>query len=242
MEFEFHCSCGKSHAIATSQAGTTLTCVCGREHVLPSLSELRRSAGIPVFQKSTSDSVWDALNSGDIEFGDRCLQCGDATDDLHAVWAICERSYLHVSGGVQLAIGGLIPVAEKELHEEHRGRDVVVPLLMRMCKPCANRYMGGWLNNALRIIGWLFVAVALGIILLALARPVARIQVPLILSPPLLLAAVAMHVIKLWLESKSQAGLKATVCKVPDYERLLSEYPHAELAVARAEATTLPAP
>jgi len=234
MDFEFHCSCGKSHAVQPCQAGTSLLCSCGRKHVLPSLSKLRESSGLAAFEKSTADAVWAALNAGQFEMGDLCIECGAPTNKAHVVWAVCERSYRHISGGAQLAVAG-IPVAETEVREEDRGRNVVVPLLIRLCETCASRFVIGWTGNVLRLMRWLLIAGGIGTLILALAWPIVRLSVPLRLSPILLAAAGLIYLTEWWLATRNQAILKSMICKIPVYCQLISEYPHAALALGKVD-------
>jgi hypothetical protein len=237
MDLTFQCSCGKSHVIQPTQAGELLTCSCGLEQVLPSLSKLRASAGLTPFETSTPTAIWAALRSGELELGDSCVACSVPTQSVYAIWAVCERSYRHVSGGVQANIAFVVPVAEAEVREEHRGRDVIVPLPIRLCERCAGQIDRDWPGRLLATLRWLLIASGIVVLVLALAFPVLRVPVELRWSAYLLAVAFVVFVAEYAYTAKRQAMLKSLVGKVPAFSSLIREYPHAELALAKAEVT-----
>lgn len=43
MSYSFPCECGRTATVEAGQAGTTVTCPCGRAHTVPSLTKLRQT-------------------------------------------------------------------------------------------------------------------------------------------------------------------------------------------------------
>jgi uncharacterized membrane protein YqjE len=179
---------------------------------------------------NTADSIWATLTGGDLDLGELCLGCGAPTTHACAVWAMCERSYSHVSGGAQLSIGG-IPVAESEAREEVRGRNVVVPLPIRLCESCAQQLLPGRIASLLEVVGFLLAIVTIGIVFLALLWPFFRLTVPLTWSLYALAAAVLIWLIRWRIDSRCAFLMRATASKVAAYKKLLDEYPDANLAI-----------
>ena len=52
--FSVQCRCSRFISVTQSQAGSTVTCDCGKECIVPALSELKKQLGMPAFSPAVS--------------------------------------------------------------------------------------------------------------------------------------------------------------------------------------------
>ena len=92
MEFKLNCPCGQVLAVPASAAGSSLPCACGRTHQVPSLSELRKQAGLPAFRANAVLLIEDMKAGGELPLPE-CLGCGRDTDETVVAIAECEKAW-----------------------------------------------------------------------------------------------------------------------------------------------------
>lgn len=88
MKYEVCCECGKTHGVSAADAGATLTCVCGRRVNVPSLHELRTSAGQSVL--SPALRIQSMLLENQLPGSRNCASCSRETDGLAMIRIECE--------------------------------------------------------------------------------------------------------------------------------------------------------
>jgi hypothetical protein len=98
MQYELHCECGETLHVRETAAGAKEQCRCGRTLVVPSLHELRRSAGLPALGLSPEKVVETLLLAGKLPEEDHCILCGTPTDGLLCCRTECERAYTQRGG------------------------------------------------------------------------------------------------------------------------------------------------
>ena len=80
-QFSLDCPCGRAIAVAGSQAGSIVTCVCGAAVQVPSLGKLRESSGKGRYESGITDTIQRMLRSGELPGGHICAVSGKPTDD-----------------------------------------------------------------------------------------------------------------------------------------------------------------
>ncbi len=66
MSYSTACECGATHAVAATQAGTTLRCACGRSVTVPALSVLRQAAGQTPMPLNTVERIRAMIRDGEL--------------------------------------------------------------------------------------------------------------------------------------------------------------------------------
>lgn len=241
--FEFRChQCGRVQDVTAVQAGMTLQCLCGSENLVPPLSELRRQAGMAAFEKSTSDTILEMVSDGRLPPGPGCVDCGTVCDERPLV-ALCERVRLGTSesrgqwsgGFIAGILGGLpffLPLGSwtaGEVREQQLGRDVVVPMPVRICDRCWEQSTGRSRNAVFGYLAAALAAVVAVLLVLWALKPFIGVEI----SPTGIVAALAAAILA-WVAKRrstaeSAAAVKALLSKVPVYRDLCREYPHAQI-------------
>ena len=150
-QFWLDCPCGRKVGVRSSQAGSRLTCDCGSEIRVPSLSKLRELSGIGAYESSTVDTIQGMVERGELPEGDVCTVSGEPTRDVLILWIVVPRAFENqegvgglllwslwaplVSWGFALVLwqlfqnvfGRTVPVEDAML-EHHRARRVIAPL------------------------------------------------------------------------------------------------------------------
>jgi hypothetical protein len=143
------CSCGETVTARAKDAGGLTACSCGNSVRVPSLSELRKSAGADPFVTNPSEAIRRQHEQGINPAGDRCLLCGSSSAVFYDCKAICESS--HVAriddevDDVQLFRMILNPfrvllwqlLRRRVTRLEKRGHDVSVTFQLPVCDPCS---------------------------------------------------------------------------------------------------------
>jgi hypothetical protein len=107
--YELDCTCGRTIVVVASQAGTKLTCECGQEIAVPSLSKLRVSAGANPYEVSVSDTIRRMILEGELPAGPGCEVSGEPTDDILELYVLVTREFVKKKGkGWYLVLGLLI--------------------------------------------------------------------------------------------------------------------------------------
>lgn len=160
MAFKLDCPCGREIAVAASDAGATVLCACGHSVRVPSLSELRISAGQEAIPLTIVERIRDALAAGDLPIGQNCAVSGRPTRDLMYFHVECER----VSTREQGAVGWLTTlffflskhlwaVSDGPIEEHGRQTGVEVPIRIdvefheRLLAGCSQRRLRDYLRQ-----------------------------------------------------------------------------------------------
>lgn len=148
MQYELQCECGEKLTVRETAAGAKEQCRCGRTLVVPSLHELRRSAGLPEPRLPPEQVVEALLLAGKLPREVHCILCGTATFGLLCCQTECERAHI-VSGGPPgwvyalsfLTFGWLgVALARASAPEDREwGKDCIFTLPLRVCGECQHQ-------------------------------------------------------------------------------------------------------
>ncbi len=145
MQHTIACECGATVTVAETAAGTRASCRCGRSVVIPSLSELRRQAGLAESGASPELAVETLLLAGNLPEENHCVLCGVPTSASICCRTECERAQvqdgrpaLWVYALAFLTFGWLGVILAKSTAREDRewGKDRIFPLPLRVCDAC----------------------------------------------------------------------------------------------------------
>lgn len=142
------CECTKVHEVPGTDAGRAIDCTCGRTIEIPTLNQLRASAG-----ESTSVieiELFLKLQEGLLPDETRCLSCDVPTEETAYTLAVCEESTSSEPTLLKMIFAFILFIASAPLHlglfslndrEEdiHHGRTVKYNLPLRLCTPCRKR-------------------------------------------------------------------------------------------------------
>lgn len=221
MEFIVSCECGRSIAVSASSAGLDLKCQCGRMVSVPSLAALRRRAGLPPVDLGPDFRIDQMLHSGELPPAE-CIVCGHQDCNLTPFFADCERQYVKRKSGfaVGVGIGPLfVPIASREGSVECHGRDLIVPLPVKVCEHCHRTIPR---PTTARGVG---ISAAVGIGLSILCMFVVHWSVAI----AFLIISAALFIASKILPRTRQKALRQMLKKVPVYAELLETYPDATI-------------
>jgi hypothetical protein len=132
------CACGRTHQVSGGEAGSRLSCGCGRTVEVPDLRTLRMAAGEPTIPPELAIEAM--LQAGQVPGSEECVGCGAPTADVCHVLVQCERREWRAGGWKVNPIYWLFGVFYAERTEARElGRNVAYQLPVRMCSPCARR-------------------------------------------------------------------------------------------------------
>jgi len=150
MRYPVRCECGQVYRFTAAQAGSHYTCPCGRELVVPSLSQLKTAAGEEVL--SPVVRLEQMLQLGMLPQQTRCVFCRRETPGVAHFWAICERAFANKDPSrvwwiVALSwfcFGwlGLILLLVRARDDRVHGSDVRLRLPLRVCPECSPELVG----------------------------------------------------------------------------------------------------
>lgn len=146
MSYSVPCECGKRVPAGAGDAGATLRCTCGRAVEVPSLHQLRLSAGeealTPVLR------IRAMLAAGLLPGKTACVVCGAAQARSERVHVECERVRVVdgpskgeiVTGCIGFVFFGwllaLAAVGSLQKHRREYGDDVSVQVPLPVCDGC----------------------------------------------------------------------------------------------------------
>src|SRR5262245_20065847 len=138
MSYEVQCECGKKLAVSSTDAGSTISCACGRSVDVPALHMLRVSAG----EHGVSPELLlrSLLLERKLPDTDKCQSFGEPTKATIDALVDCERSETHVGGReatgcIPIGFFGVL-VTYRARRAETRGRDVWFRIPVRCCPGC----------------------------------------------------------------------------------------------------------
>jgi hypothetical protein len=151
MQYELDCECGNKILVRETAAGAKEQCPCVRTLVVPSLHELRQSAGLPQPGLSPEKVVETLLLAGKLPEDDHCVLCGTATDGLICCTTECERAYVqsgerpwwaYLLGFMTFGVLGAVAVRASAREDREWGKDCILPLPLRVCAACRPQLVG----------------------------------------------------------------------------------------------------
>ena len=145
MAFTIDCSCGRKLSVDAGDAGIKLRCTCGNVNTVPSLTELRRAAGLPDYEMSAADKVKQLCATGELPSGDHCARCGCGTLEVLLVGIECERPFGtgYWETVVKLLFYPLGHLSQQDYrYGESVGRELTVEAPLRMCHGCQEKLRG----------------------------------------------------------------------------------------------------
>lgn len=145
MAYSISCDCGNIREVTATQAGTNVSCACGRSVSVPTLSKLRQLAGQGAYEAGTIDTIVRMVRDGELPSGDTCAISGLPTSDSYELYVQCESRWIKGPGTGQYLFALLMIVFlpfwiiwfvgntlfDKEHRELGRDRGVYTPLRIR---------------------------------------------------------------------------------------------------------------
>jgi hypothetical protein len=133
--YSLACNCGRTHQVSGTDAGCDIHCDCGQTISVPSLQQLRISAGeSPLSAEMTIEAL---LLKGQLPEETHCLGCGATTTETAYVTVSRERPEVQARGWTLnffALLFGWISMSWSAGHEQ--GRDVSFCLPLRICREC----------------------------------------------------------------------------------------------------------
>jgi hypothetical protein len=224
MEYPIRCDCGQLVSVPEAAAGSSVTCPCGRDLAVPSLSELKRQVGFAAYKPPPQVIIQHLLAAGELP-PPACLGCGSNAGRTINTVAECERAWTKGTG-----IPGWIPflfflpfgwiVLRVRRGETVHGEDLIVPVPVRLCPSCRRRLPRRRALTPLRFLK--FAMLILGVVLLVFSACGGAL-------------VVATGLFLWWLEALTRRGeqerIKSVLRPVPVYGELLERYPDARVIV-----------
>lgn len=150
IEVSIRCACGRSLIAHQGNAGTTISCDCGQDVVMPRLSKLRQLSGADAYATNPGDLIRSAVAKGQSPGSDACLSCGSSSAPLYRCFAQCEspvqrQRSSRPSGDIGSALIKLVgffvmPISIVVKRRESQGivcgNEVRVDFSIRVCKSC----------------------------------------------------------------------------------------------------------
>jgi hypothetical protein len=151
LQVDLTCVCGRTVLARAKDAGGSIACGCGKSVAVPTLSQLRRLAGVDAYVTNPAEAIRKAQRQGINPAGDKCLICGSPTAVFYTCDAICETSQLkRVAGTESTDIPRLLSFLilpwilsflmwrrSQPAEAEIRGHDIEVTFSLPVCDPCA---------------------------------------------------------------------------------------------------------
>ena len=223
MEFHVSCECGQDITVAASAAGTVRSCPCGRVVRVPALSELKRQAGLPAYNPSAALLIEHMLADRELPGTAMCVCCNDTTEDTIEVSAECEKVWIRgPNDGASLVVAfflvGIWAFLLRQRDTQEFGRTLILRLPVRLCAKCQRTALRKWPGRDYRVLG-ISLAVP-GLVLLVFSA---------VWGGLLVIGSFLIWWLSVAATARRQAAIKDIVQRVPIYEQLLREYPHANL-------------
>jgi hypothetical protein len=224
MGFRVSCECGECLTVQGSDAGSAVSCRCGRRVVVPLVEELQ-TGRVLVSAATIERRIRRMIASGDLPADPLCARCG-SPDVAGAVIADveCERYRVRTSGGFRfLPIPGLFWVYWREENRtEKLGHDTDVRVAFYLCDGCRQQLRNPGRVAYLVVGAVLIAAVALVAYLISW---VGVLLFPLALGVPWWLRRRAL--------GRRQRAVKQALRGVPVYRQLLNRYPQAVVVIPK---------
>jgi hypothetical protein len=143
MYLRVNCECGRELAVSATSAGSRLDCTCGRTVDVPTLSELRRNAGLNPIPLNTVESIQKLVRLGELPNEKNCPFTGRIPDTVVWLRVDCESKWVRGSEPLSIPwiffyifllgwVGAWLVALRKETPKEELGRDVSVDLPLRV--------------------------------------------------------------------------------------------------------------
>ena len=165
MNYIAPCECGRNVTVGATQAGSTVLCECGCSLTVPSLSELRASAGQTTYAVSTLGRIRRMIRDGELPCGDLCTLSGRRTKDTFVLRVECERVWTRGSQSDCMDraffgflffgwLGAIIGWGKEERRPQELGRKTTIEVPLRVCSEfhgrLARKRRQRYLKNLLR--------------------------------------------------------------------------------------------
>lgn len=106
MSYFVDCPCGRRIDVVASQAGSSIACSCGAGLDVPTLTQLKRSAGED--HLSALDRIEQMLREGQLPPSDLCAYSGMPTKEIMFVAIECERAWIRGQEGDSLKVASML--------------------------------------------------------------------------------------------------------------------------------------
>jgi hypothetical protein len=96
--FTVDCSCGRRIGVTASDAGTNVSCDCGKLVRVPSLSALRELSGADPYEAGTIDTINRMISRKELPAGHTCTISREQTQDVLTCSVIVSREIVYQDG------------------------------------------------------------------------------------------------------------------------------------------------
>lgn len=164
------CPCGASIPVTPGQAGTEVSCRCGKIVPVPRLAQLRLMAGKDPYATNPVDRIDNMQRAGQLKLTERCAGCLKRTDGVMRLEVCCERTYAEETTGSsgdlswlmifgifklsRLLADAISPGSHPRVEESKvLGREMVARIQLRVCASCQDDHAQSMSRETL--VAWL---------------------------------------------------------------------------------------
>jgi hypothetical protein len=152
MNLSVQCECGKQLPVSATSAGSEASCSCGLRISIPTLSELRRNAGLNPIPLNTVETIQKLIRSNALPNEKTCPISGRIADTVVYFRVECESTW--VKGREPLSVkwvvvyvlffgwlGKLLATIRNDTPREELGRDVSVDVPIKVSEETLSRVL-----------------------------------------------------------------------------------------------------
>lgn len=167
-EYSVTCDCGRKIPVAVTKAGDVLSCTCGRDVLVPRMSELRKAAGESAIPLSTVERINKMVAEGALPVDDLCPLSLRPTDGTLIVRVTCEKAWFRAGSdgsddgsalllkllfGVFGVLAAMMSNRRSPRPAEYFGRDTTVDLRLRIAEEARSRYSRQTRRQLMALLG-----------------------------------------------------------------------------------------
>jgi heme exporter protein D len=231
MSLGVSCECGRTLPVTADDAGSRLSCPCGRKVVVPLKEEFAKADVLPS-APTPELRLRRLLREGALPRLDACALCRKGRPRRVDFYLDCERSRVRTSGGFRFLI---IPFLwhivywTEEVRVERIGRDTCLPAPLALCPACLEQVRRFPVEGSLLLFG----------VLTAVSAALFFLDVWLGIGMTVL-TLLGVFVKVAWDRRSRQRGLRELLRKEPVYRQVLDRYPNATVLVPEEPRPTAP--
>lgn len=216
--------------VSEGSAGVRIPCHCGRIVDIPSLGALRKGIGLPAVDVPLEIEVWSKLEAGELP-PPQCVGCGEDAEPISYV-AECEQVDEFTSHDKWPLLQGLVFAMglfanslvfayrindQDETITTTHGREVNIPIPVRCCAACRDRFIRKPTNEVLKKAGTLLLWIGIISFLLFFY----------VIGAVAMAVGIGLQSFASYQQTKYQRRLKDLLSGVPFYKRVFEKYPGA---------------
>ena len=193
-------------------------------------------------KNSIVEKVTRAVQDGSLP-GDGCAHCGNVPAETRSLYAVCQRAnrrWESRGGGFVLGrIGWLpfvLPLPPEETIEMREGKDIVVPVPLRVCDQCWQQIEGGPVVRMFSMLAQLLFLAGLVMIMAWMVSGFRGGGLSIIWTVYCFGAAAPFGLVAEFARSRWSHRIRRYLCEVHEYNQLLEAFPNAELLTRKPSA------